>query len=72
MTMATINVTRIFPKAAKRPVALIALGALLAVFIGSALVERMEKHAAEDRLSFGTMADTCVRASCSPSHIPLD
>ena len=63
---------RIFLKRPKRPVALIALGALLTVFIGNALVERMAKHAAEDRLSFGTMADTCVRASCPPSPVPLD
>jgi len=63
---------RIFLKRPKKPVALIALGALLAVFIGNALVEQMAKHAAEDRLSFGTMADTCVRASCPPSPVPLD
>jgi hypothetical protein len=41
---------------------------LLASFAGSALVERMEKHAMEDRLSLGAMADTCVRAACPPSH----
>jgi hypothetical protein len=55
-----------------RLVALGALWTLLASFTGSALVERMEKRAVEDRLSFGTMADTCVRAACSPSHFALD
>jgi hypothetical protein len=52
-----------------RLVALGVLWTLLASFAGSALVDRMEKHAVEDRLSFGAMADTCVRAACSPSHL---
>ena len=52
-----------------RLVALGALWTLLASFAGSALVEeRMEKHAAEDHLSFGAMADTCMRVACLPSH----
>lgn len=55
----------------KRPMRLVALGALwtlLASFTGSALVERMEKHAAKDRLSFAAMADTCATVACPPSH----
>jgi hypothetical protein len=72
MTMTTINLKRTFLKWPTRLVALAALGTLLASFTGSALVERIEKHAAEDRLSFGTMADTCARASCSPSHFALE
>jgi hypothetical protein len=71
MTMTTINVKRAFLKQPpKKPVALAAFGTLLASFTGSALLERMERHAAEDRLS--VMANTCVRASCSPSHFVID
>ena len=70
--MTTINLKRTLLKRPTRLMALAALGTLLASFTGSALVERLEKHAAEDRLSFGTMADTCVSASCSPSHFALD
>ena len=59
----------------ERPIRLVVLAAfwtLLASFTGSVLIERMEKRAVEDRLSFGTMADTCVRAACSPSHFAFD
>jgi hypothetical protein len=70
--MTTINLKCSLLKRPTRLAALAALGTLLASFTGTALVERLEKHAAEDRLSFGTMADTCVRASCSPSHFTLD
>jgi len=59
----------------KRPMRLVTLAAfctLLASFTGSVLVERMERRAVEDRLSFGMTADTCVRAACSPSHFALD
>jgi hypothetical protein len=71
MPMITINLKRTLLKWPMRLVALGALWTLLASFTGSAL-ERMEKHAAEDRLSFGAMADTCVRAACSPLHFVLD
>ena len=70
--MTTINLKRTLLKRPTRLMALAALGTLLASFTGSALVERLEKHAAEDRLSFGTMAETCAHASCSPSHFTLD
>ena len=59
----------------ERPIRLVVLAAfctLLASFTGSVLFERVEKRAAEDRLTFGTMADTCVRAACSPSHFAFD
>ena len=59
----------------ERPIRLVVLAAfwtLLASFTGSVLVEQVEKRAAEDRLTFGTMADTCVRAACSPSHFAFD
>jgi hypothetical protein len=72
MPMTTIDLKRTFFKVPMRPVALGALWTLLASFTGSALVERMEKHAAEDRLAFGAMADTCERAACSPLHFVLD
>src|SRR5262245_42158077 len=68
MPMTTANLRRAFLRSPMRLVALGALWTLLASFTGSALVERMEKHAAEDRLSFGAMADTCVRAACLSSH----
>ena len=66
--MTTANLRRTSFKGPMRLVAIGALWTLLASFAGSALVERMGKHAAEDRLSFGEMADTCVRAACPPSH----
>ena len=59
----------------ERPIRLVVLAAfwtLLASFTGSVLVERVEKRAVEDRLTFGTIADTCVRAACSPSHFAFD
>jgi hypothetical protein len=42
--------------------------------VASGIVEllRMERHAAENYLSFGVMANTCVGASCSPSHFVTD
>jgi hypothetical protein len=55
--MTTINLKRALLKRPTRLMALAAVGTLLTSFTGSALVERIEKHAAEDRLSFGTIAD---------------
>jgi hypothetical protein len=55
-----------------RLVAVVAFCTVLASFTGSVLVERVEKRAVEDRLTFGTTADTCVRAACSPSHFAFD
>jgi len=59
-------------KAPTKLVVLAALWTLLASFTANALVDRMEKHAADDRLSFGTTVDTCIRVACSPSHFPFD
>lgn len=69
--MTTTDLKRSLLKGPKRLVVLITLWTLLAPFTGNALVDRMEKHAAEDRLSFGTTVDTCIRAACLPSH-PFD
>ena len=66
--MTTANLRRTFLTGPMRLVALGALWTLLASFAGIALVERIEKHAAEDRLSFAAMADTRVRVACLPSH----
>lgn len=66
------SLKRTFLKGSMRLVALAAFCTLLASFTGSVLVERMERRAVEDRLSFGTMADTCARGTCSPSHFALD
>ena len=71
-TMTANDLKRSFFIAPKRMVALAALWTLLASFTGDALMEQMEKHAVEDRLSFGTMVDTCIRAACSPSHFQFD
>ena len=54
------SLKRTFLKGSMRLVALAAFCTLLASFTGSVLVERMERRAVEDRLSFGTMADTCA------------
>ena len=70
--MTTTDLKRSSLRAPRRLVALATLWMLLASFTGNALVERIEKHAAEDRLSFGTPADPCIRAACSPSHFPFD
>ena len=72
LTMATTNLKRSLLKVPKRLVALVTLWTLLASFTGTALVAQTEKHATEDRLSFGTTVDTCIRAACSPSHFPFD
>jgi hypothetical protein len=70
--MTTIDLKRSFFTAPKKMVALAALWTVLASFTGNALVEQTDKHALEDRLSFGTMVDTCIRAACSPSHFQFD
>jgi hypothetical protein len=72
MTMTTTNLKRRLPEAPTKLVVLAALSTLLASFTANALVDWMEKHAADDRLSFGTMVDTCIRVACSPSHFPFD
>jgi hypothetical protein len=69
--MTAIDLTRSFLKGLKTPLTLATLGTLLALFTASALVERVEKHTAADRLSFGATADTCIRASCSSEHEAL-
>ena len=56
----------------KGPLALAAFGAALALSTGHALVAQMEKRAAEDRLAFGTMLDTCIRATCTPSDFSIE
>lgn len=66
--MTTADLRRTFLKGPMRLVVLVALWTSLASFAANALVERIEKHAVEDRLSFGAMADTCARAACPPSH----
>ena len=66
--MTTANLRRTLQKGPVRLAALGALWALLASFAGSALIERIEKRAMEDRLSLGAMEDTCVRAACAPSY----
>jgi len=70
--MTNTDLKRTLLKAPRRLVVLTTLWTLLAPLTGNALVDRMEKHAAEDRLSFGTTVDTCIRAACSPSHFPFD
>ena len=70
--MTTTDLKRSLLKAPNRLLVLPILWMLLVPITGNALVDRMEKHAAEDRLSFGTTVDTCIRAACSPSHFPVD
>jgi hypothetical protein len=53
------------PQILKRPLVFAMLGTLLAFYIGGALADRIEKHAAEDRLSVGMAAEVCVHASCA-------
>ena len=67
----TINLKPSFLSGLKRLVVVAVFGMLFASFIGSALVERIVKRAVEDRLSVGAM-ETCVGASCLPSHFPFD
>jgi hypothetical protein len=69
--MATSNLK---PTLLRSPTKLAAIAALsvLAWFTGSALVEGIEKHAAEDRLLVGTTANTCTHAACPSSHFALD
>jgi hypothetical protein len=70
--MTTINVKRTALKGPIRLLALAVFWTLLASFTGSVFVERMEKRAIEDRLSFGTTADTCVHATCSPLRFAVE
>ena len=42
-----------------KPVAFAAILVVLALSIGGALGERMEQRAAQDRISFGDVADNC-------------
>ena len=70
--MITIDLGPSFFKVHKRRVALATLWMLLAGFTGNALLEQMQKHAMEDRLSFGTKLDTCIRAACLRSPFSWD
>jgi hypothetical protein len=72
MTMTSADLKHGFFKSPKKLVLLAALWTLLASFTANAWMQQIEKHATEDRLSFGTIADTCIRAACSPSHFSFD
>jgi hypothetical protein len=61
--MTTSNLKRTLLRGSTKLAAIAALAVLLTWFTGSALVERIEKHAAEDRLLVGTTAN---------SHFALD
>ena len=51
--------------------ALGAFGMALTLLVGHALAAQMEKRAAEDRMTFGTAFQACVRAACLRSlHVP--
>jgi hypothetical protein len=70
--MTASNLKRTLLKGPTKLTAIAALSVLLAWFTGGALVERIEKHAAEDRLLVGMTANTCTQAACSSSHFTLD
>jgi hypothetical protein len=67
-----------FIKLRSRPVAalntrtaLATFGTVLTLLVGHGLVVQIEKRAAEDRMTFGTSADPCIRAACLHSlHVP--
>ena len=61
--MTTSNLKRTLLRGPTKLAAIAALAVLLAWFTGSALVDRIEKHAAEDHLLVGTTAN---------SHFALD
>ena len=46
-----------------KPLAFAAILVVLALSIGGALGERMEQRAAQDRFSFGDVADNCSRCT---------
>jgi hypothetical protein len=68
--MSIIYPRRILPKAPTRLPAIAVLLALLASFIGNALIQQIEKRAADDRLSVGMTAPTCVDSSCYSPYKP--
>jgi hypothetical protein len=62
-------------KAKSRPykarAALAAFGTALVLLVGHALAAQLEERAAEDRMTFGTTSDACIRAACLRSlHVP--
>jgi hypothetical protein len=67
--MAIIFPRRIFPKVPTRLTTIAVLVALFSPFIGNALVQQIEKRAADDRLSVGMKAPTCMGVSCSSSLV---
>ena len=48
----------------KTRAALATFGTAFVLFIGHAMAAQIEKRAAEDRMSFGSTSDTCIRAAC--------
>ena len=55
----------------KTRAALATFGTAFVLFIGHAMAAQVEKRAAEDHLTFGTISDACVRAACVRSpHAP--
>jgi hypothetical protein len=59
-------------KALRGRTALATFGMALTLLAGHSLVVQIEKHKAEDHMSFGATLDTCIRASCLRSDGPLD
>ena len=70
--MTTSDLKRPLLRRPTKLAAIAAIAVLLAWFTGSALVERIEKHAAEDRLLVGMTANTCTQDASSSSHFALD
>jgi hypothetical protein len=52
---------------AAKPLAFAAILVVLALSIGGAVGQRMEQRAAQDRFSFGEVADNCTR--CAPASV---
>ena len=58
-------------KALKTRAVLATFGTALVLLVGHAMAAQIEKRAAEDRMTFGTASDACIRAACVRSlHAP--
>jgi hypothetical protein len=70
--MTIINLKHSVLRGPTKLAAITAFAVLLAWFTGNALVERIEKHAAEDRLVVGATANTCTQVACPSPQFAVD
>ena len=65
--IAALFANRTKSRSLSKPLAFAAILVVLALSIGGAVGQRMEQRAAQDRFSFGEVADNCTR--CAPASV---